>query len=169
MRECVCSSGQPLESCCGPYLDGAEAPDASRLMRSRYAAFVLTTQRSADEKALRDKAYVYLQKTLHSSQPEAKIALSQYRALLEKNGKTARYRGLDILDADGPDAQGVHRVLFRVQMYNAGKDASFVELSSFASENGGLRYVAGALMPANSFKELNVSTIAEVVKLMQEG
>ena len=55
------------------------------------------------------------------------------------------------------------------RMRSAGKDASFVELSSFAAENGGLRYVAGVLMPASEFKALNVSTIAEVVKLMDEG
>ena len=45
---CPCGSsnarGQAvaLEACCGRYLDGGEAaPDAERLMRSRYSAFVL--------------------------------------------------------------------------------------------------------------------------------
>jgi SEC-C motif domain protein len=31
----------PLARCCGPYLDGAPAPDAEPLMRSRYSAYVL--------------------------------------------------------------------------------------------------------------------------------
>jgi SEC-C motif domain protein len=31
----------PLARCCGPFLDGAPAPDAQALMRSRYAAYVL--------------------------------------------------------------------------------------------------------------------------------
>lgn len=36
---CPCGSGDALDSCCGPLLDGAAAPTAERLMRSRYTAF----------------------------------------------------------------------------------------------------------------------------------
>ena len=32
---------RPFAQCCGPYLDGAPAPDAEALMRSRYTAFVV--------------------------------------------------------------------------------------------------------------------------------
>ncbi|MFP5419245.1 MAG: YchJ family protein [Gammaproteobacteria bacterium] len=38
---CPCGSGATVESCCGQYHAGAAAPDAERLMRSRYSAFVL--------------------------------------------------------------------------------------------------------------------------------
>lgn len=31
----------PLARCCGPFLDGAPAPDAQALMRSRYTAYVM--------------------------------------------------------------------------------------------------------------------------------
>ncbi|MDD3784037.1 MAG: YchJ family metal-binding protein [Hydrogenophaga sp.] len=48
MNPCPCgrvdARGRPvsLERCCGPFLDAGEpAPDAERLMRSRYSAFVL--------------------------------------------------------------------------------------------------------------------------------
>ena len=38
---CPCGSGAPLVACCGRFLEGkADAPDAERLMRSRYSAFV---------------------------------------------------------------------------------------------------------------------------------
>lgn len=38
---CPCSSGAALDACCGRYLGtGLLAPDAERLMRSRYTAFV---------------------------------------------------------------------------------------------------------------------------------
>ena len=38
---CPCGSGAPLAVCCGRFLEGkADAPDAERLMRSRYSAFV---------------------------------------------------------------------------------------------------------------------------------
>lgn len=39
MTPCPCGSGQDLDACCGPFLDGAVAPTAEALMRSRYSAF----------------------------------------------------------------------------------------------------------------------------------
>ncbi|HEX4873014.1 MAG TPA: YchJ family protein [Nevskiaceae bacterium] len=38
---CPCESGRPYADCCAPLHAGAPAPDAERLMRSRYSAFVL--------------------------------------------------------------------------------------------------------------------------------
>lgn len=38
---CPCASGDVFGCCCGPLLDGAPAPTAERLMRSRYTAFGL--------------------------------------------------------------------------------------------------------------------------------
>ncbi|MFT4188961.1 MAG: YchJ family metal-binding protein [Aeromicrobium sp.] len=39
---CPCTSGQPLDACCGPALaDHAAATTAERLMRSRFTAFAL--------------------------------------------------------------------------------------------------------------------------------
>ncbi|MBZ0069198.1 MAG: SEC-C domain-containing protein [Thiobacillus sp.] len=40
-QACPCGSGHALEACCGRYHAGESAPDAERLMRSRYSAFVL--------------------------------------------------------------------------------------------------------------------------------
>jgi SEC-C motif-containing protein len=37
---CPCGSGAVLAACCGPILDGAPAPTALALMRSRYTAYV---------------------------------------------------------------------------------------------------------------------------------
>ncbi len=38
---CPCGKGPSLEACCGPILDGAPAPTAEALMRSRYTAYVV--------------------------------------------------------------------------------------------------------------------------------
>lgn len=38
---CPCGSGRPLAECCGRFHAGEPAPDAERLMRSRYSAYVL--------------------------------------------------------------------------------------------------------------------------------
>lgn len=38
---CPCGSNNPLQACCQPYLQGANAPTPEALMRSRYTAFAL--------------------------------------------------------------------------------------------------------------------------------
>ena len=38
---CPCGTGHSYATCCGPVHDGAPAPTAEVLMRSRYSAFVL--------------------------------------------------------------------------------------------------------------------------------
>jgi SEC-C motif domain protein len=38
---CPCYSGKPYADCCQPLHDGLAAPDAERLMRSRYSAYAL--------------------------------------------------------------------------------------------------------------------------------
>lgn len=38
---CPCDPRKPYAACCGPLHAGAPAPDAERLMRSRYSAYVL--------------------------------------------------------------------------------------------------------------------------------
>ena len=38
---CPCGSGRSTAACCGVFHAGEPAPDAERLMRSRYSAFVL--------------------------------------------------------------------------------------------------------------------------------
>lgn len=38
---CPCGRGEPYGDCCLPLHDGAAAPTAERLMRSRYSAFAL--------------------------------------------------------------------------------------------------------------------------------
>jgi SEC-C motif-containing protein len=40
MAACLCGSGDPEAGCCGPILEGAAAPTALALMRSRYVAYV---------------------------------------------------------------------------------------------------------------------------------
>ncbi|SFI35775.1 SEC-C motif-containing protein [Microbacterium saccharophilum] len=41
MSACPCGAGGTFGECCGPLLDGAPAPTAEALMRSRYTAFAL--------------------------------------------------------------------------------------------------------------------------------
>ena len=41
MTACPCGSGTAYGACCGPLHDGAPAPTAEALMRSRYTAYAL--------------------------------------------------------------------------------------------------------------------------------
>ncbi|MGP0147455.1 YchJ family protein [Pseudomonas oryzihabitans] len=41
MAPCPCGSDRPLGDCCAVFHAGTPAPDAERLMRSRYSAYVL--------------------------------------------------------------------------------------------------------------------------------
>ncbi len=134
-ERCACGSGDEHAACCGRFHAGAEPATATELMRSRYAAYVRGDAR-------------YLFRTLHPDHDDKPLG---ERALAARMNRSARYRGLHVLDHDGPDPSGVHRVLFHASISVGGKDASFVELSSFAHDGVGLRYVAGvALDPAQA-------------------
>lgn len=117
---------QSLNDCCGPLLAGQPVPDAERLMRSRYSAFVLGDVR-------------YLLATWHPSQRPASLAL-------EANSK---WLGLEIKQhtVTGVDTAEVEFVArFRV----AGKAVRQHERSRFVREldHDGVRwfYVDGHVL-----------------------
>lgn len=99
-------------------------------MRSRYSAFARGE-------------HGYLFRTLHPDHDDHARGEKALTTQLAKNAKRTRYDALVILDGDGPDADGIARVLFHVTMRLDGKDASFAELSSFARDGIGWRYVGG--------------------------
>jgi len=60
-KMCPCGSGKNYLHCCAPFLEGAaNAPDAEKLMRSRYTAYTLEDE-------------TYLQKTWHPLKRPKKI------------------------------------------------------------------------------------------------
>ena len=124
-KDCPCGSGFTYAACCAPYHRGVrEAPTAEALMRSRFAAF------AAGEAE-------YLWRTLHSSHPDRALPKAEVVRALTHACRTHKYMRLAILDARED------RVLFRAEVFEKGKDRSFVELSEFAKEEGGWRYVGG--------------------------
>ncbi len=132
---CPCGNGRPYRGCCGPLHRGErEASDAEALMRSRYAAFAR-------------KEIDYLYRTLHPehedrARPEADV-LRDLRA----TASTLRYMGLQILDRRAPDEAGIARVLFLARIFEKGRERSFVELSEFAHDGEGWRYLRGEARP----------------------
>ncbi len=131
MVVCPCGTGRPYAGCCAPFHRGAsEAPDATALMRSRFAAFA-------------KKETAYLWRTLHAdhedrSRPEADV-MRELREACRDN----RYLGLTVLDSTPPDADGVAHVAFRVRVFRRGRDLSFAERSAFRHDGAGWRYLRG--------------------------
>lgn len=99
-------------------------------MRSRFSAF-------AKKKA------TYLWHTLHKDHDERARDPHVFLAYMKTGLAGLVYKSLDILDTRPPDHEGVARVLFYATVLNDKKDLSFAELSSFANDGTGWRYLFG--------------------------
>lgn len=124
-RPCPCGGPEPLEGCCGRYLgdDGAAAPTAEALMRSRYTAFA----RGDAE---------HLRRTWH---PDTRPAV------LELDG-ALRWTGLEIVVRSGGglfDTEGV--VEFRAHHREGPRTGVLHERSRFVRESGRWFYLDGVV------------------------
>jgi SEC-C motif-containing protein len=127
---CPCGTRRPYTACCQPYHAGQrEPPDAEALMRSRYAAFA----RGEPD---------YLWRTLHADHPDRSRDPAEVTRSLRETIRTFKYMGLTILETRSPDADGIARVLFWARLFEKGRERSFVELSEFAHDGEGWRYLA---------------------------
>ena len=128
LSPCPCGRTNPkgqalsLADCCGPLHVGLAAPDAERLMRSRYSAFVLGK-------------VPYLLATWHSSQRPAELTLETGGKWLGLEIKQHRVTG-----ADTAEVEFVAR--FRV----GGKAVRQHERSRFVREDGRWFYVDGDVL-----------------------
>jgi SEC-C motif domain protein len=148
---CPCGTGRPYAACCEPFHRGGEPPDAASLMRSRFAAFA--------------KGEVdYLWRTLHRDHDEKRGDRTAYLDRLRRGARELRYAKLAILDTRDPDHEGVAQVLFFAEVWDHGRDVSFAELSSFAHDGEGWRYLFGAALPRPRLKgdptKLTIGTFA---------
>jgi len=117
---CPCGSIKNYPECCGRYHAGEPAPDAERLMRSRYSAFVL------------DKLD-YLLATWHASTRPAS---------LEPNEPGLRWLGLDVKKHRQQDADHA-TVEFVARSKLGGRAHRLHEISRFVREDGRWFYVDG--------------------------
>ncbi len=115
-------------------------------MRSRYAAFAT---RRVD----------YLWRTLHPDHDDRALPREEMLARLRRVCDTHKYTGLTILDRKPPDQAGIARVLFFARVFSRGQDLSFVELSLFARDEAGWRYLTGHTVPRPDAGALATLTI----------
>jgi SEC-C motif-containing protein len=85
-----------------------------------------------------------LYRTLHPDHDDRRRPKDEVLAHLAEGLEVLRYKRLDVLDTRPPDAEGIAQVLFLATVWQKGKDLSFVELSSFAHDGEGWRYLFGA-------------------------
>jgi SEC-C motif-containing protein len=123
---CPCGSERPLDQCCGPLLDGASAPTAEALMRSRYSAHVLAR----------------IDYILATHDPATRAGVE--RAGVERWARESTWLGLQVLarerGAPGDD-QGV--VEFKATYRSGGAVAVHHERSRFRRLDGRWLYVGG--------------------------
>ncbi len=137
---CPCGSGRPYKVCCEPFHRGQrEPPDAEALMRSRFAAFAR-------------KEALYLIRTLHPDHEDRGLDQALLLKQLRASASEFRYAGLAILDTAPPGPDGVAKVLFLARIFQKSTDRSFVEVSDFAHDGEGWRYLRGANLPVAAIK-----------------
>ena len=121
---CPCGSGRTLATCCGRYHDGAPAPDADALMRSRYSAYVLGLE-------------TYLKATWHPDTSPANLELDAT--------PRPQWLGLAVKSHTPLDAQ--HATVEFVARYKLnGRAFKLHELSRFEKVDGCWVYVAGEML-----------------------
>jgi SEC-C motif-containing protein len=118
---CPCGTGHAYAVCCGPYHGGLPTPDAERLMRSRYCAFV---------RELRE----YLLQTWHASTRPPELDLDAE--------PKPQWLGLTVERHEPIDAEHA-RVTFVARFKVAGKAHRLREVSRFVREDGRWYYVDG--------------------------
>ena len=118
-QPCPCQSGLTYAECCRPLHQGTPAADAEKLMRSRYAAFVLQN----------------IDYIVHTTVPVQQPLLDA--AALAQWAAQTEWLGLDVLRHE-PNA-GEHHALVEFAAYFAdagGKRETHRERSAFVLANG---------------------------------
>lgn len=120
---CPCGAAN-YASCCGRYHNGAAAPDAATLMRSRYSAYVL-------------KLEAYLLVTWHPDTRPAALGLA---------ADNCKWLGLEVREFIQESADRA-TVEFVVRYKIGGRAHRLHEISCFVRDAGQWFYVSGEFSP----------------------
>ncbi len=124
MKRCPCHSGNPYAACCEPLHNGAPAPNAESLMRSRYSGYVL-------------KDHHYLRNSWHTSTRPSDLTRESL------NG--TKWLGLTILEASKQNE--IQATVTFEARYRIGKEKIQLlkETSNFVYENEHWFYIDGLI------------------------
>lgn len=128
---CPCHSTIMYHKCCQPFHKGEPAPDALKLMRSRYAAYAL---------GLSD----YIMDTTHPDNPHYEADRNKWRSDLDQFAARSHFDGLRIREFS-PDPNDPDRaeVTFTAHMRQDSQIAAMTEVSSFVRQKGRWLYRDG--------------------------
>ncbi|MDP6428793.1 MAG: YchJ family protein [Rhodospirillales bacterium] len=130
MTDCPCGSARDFEECCGPIIEGAPAPTAEALMRSRYTAYVTG-------------AFDHIENT-HA--PEVQGDFN--RSAAESMALGAKWTGLEIREVTGGGADDqTGTVEFVTRFKRGGENYAHHELNNFRRQDGRWVYVDGDINP----------------------
>jgi SEC-C motif-containing protein len=120
---CPCGSGRSYGQCCEPLHQGAPAPNAEALMRSRYSAYALGFES-------------YLLETWHPSTRPDNVDLGS-------DATAPTWLGLEVQRYEQPDADSA--IVEFVARYRVGGGSAkrLHEVSRFVREDGRWYYVTG--------------------------
>lgn len=118
---CPCHSGKKYENCCQPYHQGHPAPNAEKLMRSRYSAYAL---------GITDYIIATSLEVMRSDKKS-----------IERFCTMTQFDDLKIQSFE--ECENEAFVTFTAFLTQGGQDATFTEKSRFAKEKGKW-YYAGA-------------------------
>ncbi|MBV5335773.1 YchJ family protein [bacterium] len=124
MTICPCGSGAAFADCCGPIIDGAAAPTAEALMRSRYTAFSMGRIEHLD--------------ATHA--PEVREDFNHDEA--ERTAREVTWTGLEILRAE-ESADGTGVVEFVARFEHGGQTLNHRERARFRRIDDRWMYVDG--------------------------
>jgi SEC-C motif-containing protein len=117
-KMCPCGSGKNYSHCCAPFLEGAvNAPDAEKLMRSRYTAYTLEDE-------------AYLQKTWHPLKRPGKIIQ-----------QSSQWIGLKVIAHHQQEQTATVEFIAKYKVN--GRAEKMHEISRFVFEDGRWFYVEG--------------------------
>ena len=122
LTPCPCGNVAGYARCCGPFHDGAVAPTAEMLMRSRYSAYVL-------------KREDYLLATWHPSTRPAHLKLAVQQP-------TPTWLGLDVKYHEEDGEHATVEFIARLR-YGGGKAQRMHEISRFVRDGGSWYYLDG--------------------------
>ena len=128
MSECPCGSGRSYETCCEPIINGAPAPTAEALMRSRYSAYV-------------KHAFEHLGRSL-SAEQRKDYSPEDARRWSEKS----EWLGLKILRVEkGGEGDTEGLVEFSARFRSDGNEHEHLEAAVFTRDEG--RWVYAGQLP----------------------
>lgn len=129
-HKCLCYSGKDYALCCGPYHEGEPAPNALKLMRSRYCAYAM-------------KLAGYLMDTTHPNNSQYMADKKAWEKQILFFCSQTTFTGLKIKDFQDGEKEAF--VTFTAILKQGGRDASFTEKSRFEKLHDRWLYLDAAL------------------------